>query len=64
MAVYQCDACGMSLGSVTCGTCDKELAHDSITTDSGEEIQVSRCPDDHGMIKSPMCCGSDMRRLD
>jgi hypothetical protein len=54
----------MSIGTMTCGTCDQELAHDSITTDSGEEIQVSKCPDGHGMIKSPMCCGADMTRLD
>jgi hypothetical protein len=23
-------------------------------------VQVSRCPSDHGKIKSPMCCGADM----
>jgi NAD-dependent SIR2 family protein deacetylase len=50
----------MSLGSMTCGTCDKELEHDSITTDDNETINVSKCPDGHGMIKSPMCCGQDM----
>jgi NAD-dependent SIR2 family protein deacetylase len=54
----------MSIGTMTCGTCDKELDHDSITTDSGDKIQVSKCPDGHGMIKSPMCCGQDMTRLD
>ena len=62
MSVYRCDVCGMSLGSMTCGTCNKELEHDSITSDAGEEIQVSKCPDGHGMIKSPMCCGQDMSR--
>ena len=24
------------------------------------EVHVSKCPDGHGMIKSPMCCGQDM----
>jgi hypothetical protein len=45
IAVYKCDACGMTIGTMTCGSCDKELDHGSITTDSGDEIQVSKCPD-------------------
>jgi len=64
MAVYKCEACGMTIGTMTCGNCDKELEHGSITADNGDEIQVSKCPDGHGMIKSPMCCGQDMTRLD
>ena len=44
MSVYQCDKCGMSIGTMTCGTCDRELEHGSITADSGDEIQVSKCP--------------------
>lgn len=54
----------MSIGTMTCGTCDQELDHGSITTDGGDQVQVSKCPDGHGMIKSPMCCGQDMSRLD
>jgi len=64
MSVYVCEVCGMSLGTITCGSCDKVLEHDSITTDSGEVIHVSKCPDGHGMIKSPTCCGQDMTRRD
>ena len=64
MAIYTCEACGMSLGTMTCGTCDKELEHGTITTNEGNEVAVSKCPDDHGMIKSPMCCGADMTRID
>ncbi len=60
MAAYTCEVCGMSIGTMTCGKCDKELAHGSITTDEGETVQVSECPDDHGKVKSPMCCGQDM----
>ena len=62
MAVYKCEVCGMSIGTMTCGTCAKELAHNVITTDEGETVQVSECPDGHGKIKSPMCCGQDMTR--
>ena len=57
---YKCEACGMGIGSMTCAKFGKELVHDSITTDDGTIINVSKCPDDHGMVKSPMCCGQDM----
>jgi len=57
---YKCEACGMGIGTMTCAKCGKELVHDSITTDDGTVVYVSKCPDDHGMVKSPMCCGQDM----
>ena len=60
MSAYKCEVCGMSVGTMTCGTCEKELVHSTITTDDGETIHVSECPDGHGKIKSPMCCGQDM----
>ena len=60
MAVYTCKKCGMSIGSMTCGQCDKELSHSTITTADGETVHVSECPDGHGKVKSPMCCGQDM----
>ena len=30
MAVYKCEACGMSIGTMTCGSCDRELGHGMI----------------------------------
>ena len=60
MAAYKCEICGMSVGSMTCGTCDKELEHSSIKTDDGTKVLVSECPEGHGKVKSPMCCGQDM----
>lgn len=62
MAVYTCEVCGMSLGTITCGECGKELAHNTIITEEGDKVQVSECPAGHGKIKSPMCCGQDMTR--
>lgn len=59
MATYTCDNCGMSV-NMSCATCDAELVHDTIITDSGAEVAVSKCPNDHGMIKSPTCCAEDM----
>ena len=60
MAAYKCEICGMSVGSMTCGTCNKELVHGSITVEDGSKVLVSECPDGHGKVKSPMCCGQDM----
>jgi len=36
------------------------LVNDILTTEDGTEVQVSKCPDCDGKIKSPMCCGADM----
>ncbi len=57
MAGYKCDKCGMSIGTMTCG---KELEHDTLTKDDGSAVHISKCPDGHGKVKSPMCCGQDM----
>ncbi|MEN8375964.1 MAG: hypothetical protein ABFS34_10990 [Gemmatimonadota bacterium] len=59
MATYTCDVCGMGV-NMTCATCGRELEHDVITTAAGAEVAVSKCPEGHGKIKSPMCCGQDM----
>ncbi len=60
MTAYTCEKCGMSVGSMTCGHCGKELGHDSLTLDDGGTVAISQCPDGHGKVKSPMCCGHDM----
>ncbi len=60
MAAYTCDKCGMSVGSMTCGHCGKELEHDSLKLDDGSTVAISQCPDGHGKVKSPMCCAQDM----
>ena len=59
MAAYTCDKCGMSV-NMTCGKCGQDLVHDTLTTDDGSTVEVSKCPEGHGMIKSPMCCAQDM----
>ncbi len=60
MSAYICEACGMSIGTMTCGQCGKELVHGCLDRDDGSSVHVSKCPDGHGMVKSPMCCGQDM----
>ena len=59
MATYECDNCGMAVNA-TCAKCDEPLVDDILTLDDGTEVQISKCPYDHGKIKSPMCCGQDM----
>ena len=60
MALYTCSKCGMSVGTMTCGHCGKELLNDSLTKADGSNVMVAKCPDGHGKVKSPMCCGEDM----
>jgi hypothetical protein len=31
-----------------------------LTIDDGTQVQISKCPNEHGKIKSPLCCGQDM----
>ena len=58
MATYECSLCGMSVNA-TCGKCNEPLVDDTIDVE-GSEVQVSKCPNGHGKIKSPSCCGKDM----
>jgi hypothetical protein len=32
----------------------------NLALDDGTSVQISECPNGHGKIKSPMCCGDDM----
>tara|TARA_B110000263_G_C15147570_1_gene436274 strand:+ start:426 stop:617 length:192 start_codon:yes stop_codon:yes gene_type:complete len=59
MATYECEKCGMSVNA-TCAKCNEPLVNDNINKDDGTTVQVSKCPNDHGKIKSPLCCGQDM----
>lgn len=46
--------------NMTCGECAAPLVDDVVTKDDGSTVEISRCPNGHGKIKSPMCCGADM----
>ena len=59
MSTYECSICGMSVNA-TCGKCNESLIDDIFKKDDGSEVHVSKCPNDHGKIKSPSCCGQDM----
>ena len=60
MADYVCDTFGMGVTGMQCAKRCKELVHEHISKDDGTKVGVSKCPDGHGMIKSPLCCGNDM----
>ncbi|MEJ2450454.1 MAG: hypothetical protein P8047_07240 [Gammaproteobacteria bacterium] len=46
--------------NATCAKCGAELVNDNLTLDDGTAVQTSKCPNGHGKIKSPICCGEDM----
>ena len=59
MTTYECSICGMSVNA-TCGKCNELLVDDILKIDDGSEVQISKCPNGHGKIKSPSCCGQEM----
>jgi hypothetical protein len=59
MATYECSKCGMGVNA-SCAKCDSPLVDDVLELDDGKKVQISKCPNGHGKIKSPMCCGQDM----
>lgn len=59
MATYKCNNCGMSVNA-NCGACDAPLQDGVLNLDDGTQVQISECPNGHGKIKSPTCCGNDM----
>jgi hypothetical protein len=46
--------------NTTCGHCGADLVDASLTKDDGTMVEISECPNGHGKIKSPQCCGQDM----
>ena len=59
MATYRCDKCDMQVNA-SCGHCDAPLENGMLALPDGKEVQISSCPNGHGKIKSPLCCGQDM----
>ena len=59
MATYECSKCGMSVNA-TCGKCIDAWVDVVLKYDDGSEVQISKCPNGHGKIKSPSCCGQEM----
>lgn len=59
MATYECNNCNMAVNA-SCAKCDQALVDDILKLDDGTEVQISRCPECEGKIKSPSCCGFEM----
>lgn len=59
MATYDCNNCNMAVNA-SCAKCDQALVDDILKLDDGTEVQISRCPECEGKIKSPSCCGVEM----
>lgn len=60
MKNYTCEKCEMEVKPLVCGKCGAELVHKTVEK-NGKKIEVAQCPKCHGMIKSPQCCGADMK---
>jgi hypothetical protein len=56
----KCEKCGMEVKGFMCGKCNAELVKDKVNKEDGKEVNVAKCPNGCGMIKSPTCCGQDM----
>ena len=52
---YECIKCRMSVNPI-CRKCGKKLLNDKLEIENGS-VQISKCPDRLGKIKSPLCCG-------
>ena len=50
----------MGVVGMKCAKCEKDLVHVHISKEDGTKVAIAKCPDGHGKIKSPMCCGNDM----
>ncbi len=59
MATYACNICKMAVNA-SCAKCDQPLVNDYLDV-NGQQVQISKCPDCAGKIKSPQCCGEDMQ---
>lgn len=59
MAAYESDNCSMDV-NVSSAKCDEPLVDDILILDNGEEVQISKCLECEGKIKSPSCCGIEM----
>ena len=59
MATYECNNCGMAVNA-SCAKCNQALVDDLLKLDDGTEIQISKCAECEGKIKSPSCCGTEM----
>jgi hypothetical protein len=46
--------------NASCANCNVPLENGTLLLDNGSEVQISKCPECEGKIKSPLCCGADM----
>ena len=45
--------------NATCGKCDVKLLNNTLEIENSS-VQISKRPNRHGKIKSPVCCGQEM----
>ena len=55
MVTYEFKKCRMSVNA-TSRKCAEKLLNDTLEVENGS-VQISKCPNEHGKIKSSLCCG-------
>jgi hypothetical protein len=55
-----CEKCGMKVKHLHCGKCGAPLEHKTVEL-AGKKTGLCECPKGCGKIKSPQCCGQDMK---
>ena len=58
MKTYESIKCRMSVNAI-CGKCGEKLLNDKLKIENGS-VQISKCSNRLGKIKSPLCCGKDI----
>ena len=59
MVISEYNNCGMVINANYAKHC-QALVDNILRLDDGAEVQISRCPECEGKIKSPSCCGIEM----
>jgi hypothetical protein len=60
MKTYSCEKCDMEIKAPICAKCNSELIDKNVEKE-GRKVSVAQCPKCQGMVKSPQCCGQDMK---
>ena len=58
-ATYECGNCARAVNT-TCAKCDVALVDASLEIGDGKNLQIAKCANCGGKIKSPSCCGQEM----
>ena len=59
---YHCSTCGMGVKDMACAKCGTKLVPEDFKTPDGKHLELMKCPNGHGHVKRPECCGKPLER--